>query len=44
MMEDQTDAHILGVILVQQYGINKGIKLFDEKAYAAVVKEFIQIH
>ena len=35
-----TDAHILGVVLVQQYGLNKGIELFGEKADADVVKEF----
>ena len=38
MIEAHTDAHILGVVLVQQYGLNKGIEMFSEKAYAAVVK------
>ena len=42
--EAHTDAHILGVIFVQKYGIKKGIELFGEKAYAAVVKELTQIH
>ena len=40
----QTDAHILGVILVQKYGLKKGMDLFGEKADAAVVKELTQIH
>ena len=44
MTEANTDAQILGVIFVQQYGLNKGIEMFSEKAYAAVVKEFTQIH
>ena len=41
--EAHTDAHILGVILVQKYGLKKGIELFDKKADAAVVKEITQI-
>ena len=44
MMEAHTDAHILGIILVQQYGLKKGIELFGEKADASVVKELIHIH
>ena len=44
MTAAHTDAHILGVILVQKYGLKKGIELFGKKAYAAVVKEFTQIH
>ena len=44
MMEAHTDAHILGVILVNKYGLKKGIELFGEKADAAVVKELTQIY
>ena len=44
MTEDQIDAHILGVILVQQYGLNNGMELFSKKADAAVIKELTQIH
>ena len=44
MTEAQTNAHILGVILVQKYGLKKVIELFGEKADAAVVKELTQIH
>ena len=44
MTEAQTDAHILGVILVHQYGLKKGMELFVEKADAAVVKDITQIH
>ena len=39
MTEAHTDAHILGFILVQQYGLKKGIEMFGEKADTAVVKE-----
>ena len=44
MTEAHTDAHTLGVVLVQQYGIKKGIDLFGETANANVVKELAQIH
>ena len=43
MTEAHQDAHILVVILVQQYGFKKVIDLFGEKADAAVVKELTQI-
>ena len=39
MTEAHTDTHILGCILVQQYGLKKGIEMFGEKADTAVVKE-----
>ena len=42
--EAHTDAHILGVIFVQKYGLKKGMELFGEKADAAVVKELTQIY
>ena len=44
MTEAQTDAHILGFIIVQKYGLKKGIELFVEKSYATVVEELAQIH
>ena len=44
MTEAQTYAHMLGDILVQKYGLKKGMELFGEKADAAVVKELTQIH
>ena len=30
MSEEQSDAHIVGVILAQQYSLKKGLKLFGE--------------
>ena len=44
MTEAHTGAHTIGVILVQQYGLKKGIELFGEKADADVVKDLTQIH
>ena len=43
IMEAHTDAQILGFILVQKYGIKKGIELLSKKSDAAVVKELTQI-
>ena len=39
MSEEQLDAHVLGVILAQQYNLNGGMELFGDKADAAVQKE-----
>ena len=44
MTEAHTDAQILGVILVKQYGLKKVIDIFGKKADASVVKELTQIH
>ena len=44
MTAAHADAHISGVIFVQQYGLKKGIELTGEKEDDAVVKELTQIH
>ena len=36
--------HLLGVILVQQYNLKKGLELFGDRAEAATTKELQQIH
>jgi hypothetical protein len=36
--------HAVGVILAQQYSVNKGIKLFGERAKQSVSKELRQLH
>jgi hypothetical protein len=36
--------HVMGVILAQQYSVNKGIKLFGERATDAISKELQQLH
>ena len=43
MTDTHTDAHIRGIILVQKYGLKKGIEMFDKKADAAFLKELTQI-
>ena len=44
MSEEQSGAHIVGVVLAQQYSPKKGPELFGQKADAAVNKELSQIH
>ena len=44
MREAHTDAHILWVVLVQKYGLNKGVELFGEKVDVDILKELTQIH
>ena len=39
MTEEQLDAHLLGIALINQYNIKKGQELFGERADAAVQKE-----
>jgi hypothetical protein len=36
--------HIVGVVLAQQYSINKGIQLFGDAAKESVKKELRQLH
>ena len=44
MTEEQSDAHIVGVIFAQHFSLKKGLELFGEKADVAVQKELNQIH
>ena len=44
LIKDHVIMHVLGMILVQQYSIQKGIKLFGDKGKASVSKELQQIH
>ena len=37
--EDTLTEHLLGVILVQQYNLKKGLELFGDRAEAATTKE-----
>ena len=39
-----TKVKILGVIMIQQYNLRKGLELYGDKAEAATVKELSQIH
>ena len=42
--DDSLTEHLLGVILVQQYNLKKGLELFGDRAEAATTKELQQIH
>ena len=44
LIEDHVIMHVLGMILVQQYSVQKGIKLFGNKGKESVSKELQQIH
>ena len=44
MDEADTNVEILGVIMIQQYNLRKGLELFGDKAETAAVKELSQIH
>ena len=39
-----TNIEILGVIMIHQYNLRKGLELFRDKAETATVKELSQIH
>jgi hypothetical protein len=43
-MEDHVVMHMLGVIMAQQYSIQKGIKLFGDEGRKSVSKELQQLH
>jgi hypothetical protein len=43
-VEDHVVMHVLGVILAEQYSVNKGIKLFGDRAKESVTKELKQLH
>ena len=42
--DDSLMEHLLGVILVQQYNLKKGLELFGDRAEAATTKQLQQIH
>ena len=44
MGEVDTNVKILGIVMIQQYNLRKGLELFGDKAELATVKELSQIH
>ena len=44
MSEQEIESHIIWVFLAQQYNLQKGLKLFGDRAEAAVDSELSQIH
>lgn len=44
LVTDSVVFHVIGVILAQQYSIDKGIKLFGDRARESIRKELHQLH
>eukprot|EP00956_Cyclotella_meneghiniana_P039837 scaffold180856_cov40-Cyclotella_meneghiniana.AAC.2 len=44
LVSDHVVMHSLGVVLAEQYSINKGIRLFGDRARESVTKELRQLH
>ena len=44
MNEVDTNIEVLGVIMIHQYNLRKGLELFGDNAETATVKELSQIH
>jgi hypothetical protein len=44
IIEDHVVMYILGVVLAEQYSINKGIRLFGDRAKESISKELQQLH
>ena len=44
MSEEESEAHIVGVIFAHKFSLNKGLKLSGDKANVSVQKELSQIH
>ncbi len=42
--KEDVEAHVLGIIMVQQFSLRAGIKQFGDKATESVSKELQQIH
>ena len=43
MKEEESDAHVMGVIFAQHYSMQKGRELFGDRADVAINKELNQI-
>ena len=44
MTEEDINAHIMGLVLVEHYNMKKGLELFGERGDKAVTKELQNIH
>ena len=44
LCEDNIIEHILGVILIQQFLLNKGLKLFGKREEKSVTKKLMKLH
>ena len=44
MTEEEINTHIIGVVLVEQYNMKKGLELFGDRGEKEVTKELQNIH
>ena len=44
MTEEEINTHIIGVVLVEQYNMKKGLELFGDRGEKEVTKELQKIH
>ena len=44
MSEEESDSHVVGLILAQQHSLKKGLKLFGDAGDQVVEKELSSIH
>ena len=44
MSEEETEYHIMGVVLVEHFNMKKGMDLFGDRDETAVMKELQKIH
>ena len=44
MSEEEIEAHIMGVVLIDHFDIRNGIDVFGDRADNAVMKELQKVH
>ena len=44
MSEEEIEAHIMGVLLIEHFNMKKGINIFGDRYKTAVIKELQNIH
>ena len=42
--EEEIEAHIMGVLMIEHFNIKKGIDIFDNRTETAVMKDLHNIH
>ena len=42
--EEEIEAHIMGVLMIEHFNIKKGIDIFDNRTETAVMKDLQNIH
>ena len=44
MYEEDIESHIMGVVMIENFNMKKGINIFGDMSETAVVKELQKIH